>query len=251
MNVRILSEPARPGLRVFALALAAAAMTIALASASLAQAPAPTAPVPKAQPKPKVSPAVQRPPEQPQQAQPQQQAAAPEQPQMIWSPWVKICQNEEPKYCITGRDGRLESGALMVAAALIEPAADGQKRLRVTLPLGMALLAGTRVIVDQGQPMSSPYVLCMQEGCFADYEASAELVGKLKKGQGLIVQAVNFQGTQFQLVVPLAEFAKANDGPPIDPKVLAEQQKKLQEDLIKRAEDARKKIEAQQGAAGR
>jgi invasion protein IalB len=243
MNVRILSEPARPGLRVFAFALATAAMTIALASASLAQAPAPGAPVPKVQPKAKAVPKTTE--------QPQQQAAAPEQPQMIWSPWVKICQNEEPKYCVTGRDGRLESGALMVAAALIEPAGEGQKSLRVTLPLGMALLAGTRVIVDQGQPMSAPYVLCVPEGCFADYEASGELVAKLKKSQGLIVQAVNFQGTQFQLVVPLAEFAKANDGPPIDPKVLAEQQKKLQEDLIKRAEDARKKIEAQQGAAGR
>jgi invasion protein IalB len=246
MNVRILSEPARPGLRVFAFALATAAMTIALASASLAQAPAPGAAVPKVQPKTKAAPPAQKPTEQP-----QQQAAAPEQPQMVWSPWVKICQSEDPKYCVTGRDGRLESGALMVAAALIEPMGEGQKSLRVTLPLGMALLPGTRVIVDQGQPMSAPYVLCVPEGCFADYEASGELVGKLKKGQGLIVQAVNFQGTQFQLVVPLAEFAKANDGPPIDPKVLAEQQKKLQEDLIKRAEDARKKIEAQQGTAGR
>jgi invasion protein IalB len=248
MNVRILSEPARPGLRAFAFALAAAAMTIAAGSTSLAQGPAPTAPVPKAQPKPKAPPAAQKPVEP---AQPQQQAAAPEQPQMIWSPWVKICQNEEPKYCVTGRDGRLESGALMVAAALIEPAGEGQKSLRVTLPLGMALLAGTRVIVDQGQPMNAPYVLCMPEGCFADYEASGELVAKLKKGQGLIVQAVNFQGTQFQLAVPLGEFGKVNDGPPIDPKVLADQQKKLQEDLIKRAEDARKKIEAQQGTAAR
>ena len=38
-------------------------------------------------------------------------------------------------------------------------------------------------------------------------------------------------------------FAKAFDGPPTDPKTVAEQQKQLQEELQKRAEDARKKLE--------
>ncbi len=41
----------------------------------------------------------------------------------------------------------------------------------------------------------------------------------------------------------LKEFAKAYDGPPIDPKVVEEQQKKLQEELQKRAEEARKRLE--------
>ncbi|MFI4960217.1 MAG: hypothetical protein ACHP82_02040, partial [Hyphomicrobiales bacterium] len=49
--------------------------------------------------------------------------------------------------------------------------------------------------------------------------------------------------------LPLADFAKAYDGPPTDPKVVEEQQRKLQEELQKRAEDARKKLEAQQPAA--
>jgi invasion protein IalB len=251
MNVRILSGPGRPGARALALALAlaTAATTFALTFVSRGQAPAPTAPANKAQPKPKAPPTPQKPAEQPSQP-PQQQAAAPQQPQMIWSPWVKICQKEEPQYCATARDGRLESGALMVAAALIEPMSQDAKRLRVTLPLGMALLAGTRIQVDQTQPLSAPYVLCVPDGCFSDYEASGELIAKMKKGQGLIVQAANFQGNQLALTVPLAEFAKANDGPPMDPKVFAEQQKKLQEDLTKRAEDARKK-EAQQGPAAR
>ncbi len=44
--------------------------------------------------------------------------------------------------------------------------------------------------------------------------------------------------------VPLSGFDKAFDGPPIDPKVLEEQQKKLQAELQKRAEDERKKLEA-------
>ena len=45
-----------------------------------------------------------------------------------------------------------------------------------------------------------------------------------------------------------ARFAKAFDGPPIDPKVLEEQQKKLQEELQKRSEELRKRLESNAGA---
>jgi hypothetical protein len=83
----------------------------------------------------------------------------------------------------------------------------------------------------------------------ADYEASGELVGKLKKGQGLVVQGINGAGQPVSLVLPLADFAKAYDGPPTDPKVFEEQQKRLQDELQRRAEEARKKLESQGGAA--
>jgi hypothetical protein len=43
---------------------------------------------------------------------------------------------------------------------------------------------------------------------------------------------------------------EANEGPPTDPNVLEEQQKKLQEDLQKRADELRKKLESQ-GGTGR
>jgi hypothetical protein len=45
--------------------------------------------------------------------------------------------------------------------------------------------------------------------------------------------------------VPLADFTKAHEGPPTDPKVFEEQQKKLQEELQRRADEARKRLEAQ------
>jgi invasion protein IalB len=134
----------------------------------------------------------------------------------------------------------------VVAAVLIEPDGDPKKVLRVTLPLGMSLQPGTRVIVDNGQPMTGPYVICFNNGCMADYEASTELIGKLKKGQGLAIQGINGAGTAVTLTVPLGDFAKAYEGPPTDPKVFEEQQKKLQEELQKRADDARKKLEGQQ-----
>ena len=173
-------------------------------------------------------------------------------PPLTYSTWTKVClkgqEANAQQVCFTGKDGRIESGMPVIAAVLIEPEGDAKKVLRVTLPLGMQLPQGTRVIVDQGQPMNAPYIICFTNGCMADYEASAELIGKLKKGQGLVVQGINSQGQPISLVLPLTDFGKAYDGPPTDPKVFEEQQKKLQDDLQKRAEEARKKLEGQQPA---
>jgi invasion protein IalB len=192
---------------------------------------------------------------QPQAAAPQGQGSEQQQVQLIYSPWTKFCLKNpnDPnakQVCFTGKDARIESGMPVVAAVLIEPQGDAKKILRVTLPLGMQLIHGTRVIIDQNQPMTAPYVICFTNGCMADYDATAEMIAKMKKGQGLVVQAINSTGQPISLVLPLADFAKAYDGPPTDPKVFEEQQKKLQDELQKRADEARRKLEEQQGTPG-
>ena len=251
MNVRIASGPARPGARALVLALTTTVLAITLGATAFAQAP-PAAPAqPKAAPRPPAAAAPKAAPQPQKPAEAQQPPAGEaQQPQLIYSPWTKFClkgqEANAQQVCFTGKDGRIESGMPVIAAVLIEPEGDAKKVLRVTLPLGMQLPQGTRVIVDQGQPMNAPYIICFTNGCMADYEASAELIGKLKKGQGLVVQGINSQGQPISLVLPLTDFGKAYDGPPTDPKVFEEQQKKLQDDLQKRAEEARKKLEAQQ-----
>jgi invasion protein IalB len=253
MNVRIVSGPARPSARALALALTTTLAAVAVGTAAFAQAPPPPAPKAPAKPPaaaPKAAP--QAAPQKPAAPEAQQPATEAQQPQLIYSPWTKFClkgqETNAQQVCFTGKDGRIESGMPVIAAVLIEPEGDSKKVLRVTLPLGMQLPQGTRVIVDQGQPMNAPYIICFTNGCMADYEASAELIGKLKKGQGLVVQGINSQGQPISLVLPLTDFGKAYDGPPTDPKVFEEQQKKLQDDLQKRAEEARKKLEGQQPA---
>jgi hypothetical protein len=112
----------------------------------------------------------------------------------------------------------------------------------------MQLKHGTRFIIDQEQPMTAPYVACLpNSGCMSEYEANADTVGKMKKGQGIIVQMIDLAGRPISLALPLSDFAKAYDGPPTDPKAFEEQQKKLEEALRKRADDALKKIEGQPG----
>ena len=262
------SAPAQPASRMLAaiaklasLSVIAAALALT-AGSTFAQQPTAPAPAPAAKPAaPAKKPAPAKPaaPAAPAAPAPEAQQQAPaqgdqqQQVQLIYSPWTKFClkgQNNEPnakQVCFTGKDARIESGMPVVAAVLIETEGEPKKLLRVTLPLGMQLVHGTRVIVDQNQPMTAPYVICFTNGCMADYDASGDLIGKLKKGQGLVIQAINSTGQPISLVLPLADFAKAYDGPPTDPKVFEEQQKKLQDELQRRADEARKKLENQQG----
>jgi len=268
-----IAAPARPvgrrlvGQRLVGHRLAAIAGTASLAIAfavaastfASAQTPAP-APAAPAAPKPAPAKKPAKPPAAPAQAAPPAEGQPPaqgqaqgggDQVQLIFSPWTKFClkgqEANAKQVCFTGKDARIESGMPVVAAVLIEPESESKKILRVTLPLGMQLVHGTRVIIDQNQPMTAPYVICFTNGCMADYETTPDMITKMKSGQGLVVQAINSTGQPISLVLPLTDFAKAYDGPPTDPKVFEEQQKKLQEELQRRADEARKKLEQQQG----
>ena len=265
MNFRILAGSIRPRGQISALLAASALSATLIASGAQAQQPAPGAPkavqaqapapaAPKAPPKaapkapaPAGAPAAQAPPAG---APPAAGAQPPEQQvQLIYAPWTKFCLKGQEagakQVCFTGKDGRIESGQPVIAAVIIEPEGEPKKLLRVTLPLGMQLVHGTRIIVDSNAPLQGPYVICFQNGCMSDYEATPELIASLKKGQNLVVQAINSNGAPLTLPLPLAgEFSKAYDGPPTDPKVFEETQRKLQEELQKRAEEARKKLEA-------
>src|ERR1700719_1926807 len=265
MNFRILAASVRPRGRVFDL-LAATALVASLVvpevqAQQAAPAPAPAA-APKAKkPAPKPAPAAPAPAAQaappaaaPAGAPPAAGGQPPEQQvQLIYAPWTKFClkgQDANAKQvCFTGKDGRIESGQPVIAAVIIEPEGETKKILRGTLPLVMQLVHVTPVSVDTRSPAQSPYVICFQNGCMSDYEVTPELLANMKKGQNLVVQAINSNGAPLTLPLPLAEFAKAYDGPPTDPKQFEETQKKLQEELQTRAEEARKKLEPNQPAA--
>src|SRR5262245_58606841 len=159
--------PARPAARAFAVATATTLFSALIGAAALAQTPPapPAAPAPKA---PKAAPKAQAPKPAEAPAAQAQAPAAPApgaaDPQLIFSPWTKFClkgqEANAKQVCFTGKDGRVESGMPVVAAVLIEPEGEPKKVLRVTLPLGMSIQPGTRVIVDNGQPMTGPYVIC-------------------------------------------------------------------------------------------
>lgn len=151
-----------------------------------------------------------------------------QQVQMIFSPWARYCAKDPAgksakiganEVCFTAADGHLASGQKLAIALLIEPMGDDTKLLRVTLPLGVALIPGVRIVIDEKEAMTAPYVACLpKNGCMADYKADADLIEKLKKGQSLAIQAFD-KGKPISFTLPLTGFAKAYEGLPATPPV--------------------------------
>jgi invasion protein IalB len=153
--------------------------------------------------------------------------------QLIFSPWARYCakgpteQSSEIRtreVCFTAADGHLASNQKLVIALLIEPEGSNTKLFRVTLPLGVALVPGARIAIDEKETMTAPFVVCLpKNGCMADYRADAGLIEKLKNGQSLAIQAFD-KGKPISFTLPLTGFAKAYDGPAESPTILNELQ---------------------------
>ncbi|HEV3394976.1 MAG TPA: invasion associated locus B family protein [Xanthobacteraceae bacterium] len=253
MDFRIAFAPARSAARTFAVLAATAAFAFVGAAGVRAQAP-PPAPAKKAQPKqPAKQPApapAQAAPQQP--APPAAAAGQPQQIPLVYSAWVKLCGKnpQDPnakELCQTMKEAHMESGQFVAAAALIEMAGEQKKILQLILPTRLLLPPGTRVTVDSNPPSDGPFIICAPEFCMAQHEVTEDFVNKLKAGQTLQIQAINDQKQTVSYLLPLADFGKAHDGPPTDPKVLEEQrkeaQKKMQDELLKRGEEAQKKMQ--------
>ncbi len=173
------------------------------------------------------------------QGEPQQAVAIP-------SPWTKIC-NKDPnagnkEICLTAQDIRAETGQFLASVAVREVEGDPKKQFIVAVPPGMQLQPGMRVVIDQNQPMPARYTICFPNACYGDMDIDAAFVGTMKKGQALTVQTINQVGRTVNFTLVLKDFAKSYDGPPVDPKVLEAQRQKLQDELQKKAEEARSKL---------
>jgi invasion protein IalB len=169
-----------------------------------------------------------------------------QQVQVMSSPWRRYCANgvaeqsseiRGKEVCFIASDGHLASGQKLVIALLIEPKGNGTKLLRVTLPLGVALVPGARVVIDEEETMTAPYIVCLsQNGCMADFKANADLIDKLKRGHTLAIQAFD-KGKPIGFTLPLTGFAKAYGGPPSDPTGLNELREGLPSELQSHSED--------------
>jgi invasion protein IalB len=169
-----------------------------------------------------------------------------QQVQLIASPWTRYCAKgltaksseiRTKEVCFTAADAHLASGQKVVIALLIEPEGGDTKLLRVTLPLGVALIPGARIVIDEKEAMTAPYEVCEPKtGCMADYKADADLIAKLKRGRTLAIQAFD-KARPIGFTLPLTGFAKAYDGLPSDPTGLNEQLEGLPKELERHSED--------------
>src|SRR5215213_461374 len=239
----------------------AALASMAVVVPGMAQQPTPTpTPTQPAQARPQQRPAQPAQPAQPAPAAPAaqpQQAAAPGgtvvqvKPEPSQSDWTKVCgkdQAQNAEVCYTTRDFVSDQGQPVLAVAVYDAkGAQSQKVVRFLMPLGLLLQPGVRFAVDQGQATPGRYAICFPNGCFAEAPGlKDDVVNAMKKGTTLNVSVQNQAQREVTFAVPLAGFGKAFDGPPVDPKVLQEQQQKLQEEMLKRSDEMRQRL----GGAG-
>jgi len=196
---------------------------------------------------------------QPAPAQPAQDQAAPAQQQPPQGPvkidlvptqndWTKVCGRDpaaNKEICYTTRDFSSQAGqAPVLALAIYDIKGDDTRIVRLLVPVGLLLRPGFRFAIDKGATLEGSFEICFPNGCFAEAKVKGATIDQIKKGSILSVAVKNQVNNEITFAIPVAGFGRAFDGPPIDPKVLEEQQKKLQEELQKRAEEERKRLEA-------
>jgi invasion protein IalB len=166
--------------------------------------------------------------------------------------WVKVCSTDpasKKEVCLISRDVRAETGQTIASVALREIKGEAKRFFLAAMPPGLLIQPGIRIVVDQKEPQAGKFSICFPNACYAEVEVKDDFVPALKRGQQIVVQAMNQQAQTIGFPVTLSGFTKAYDGAPLDPKVVADQQKKLQEELTRRAEEARKRYMDQAGAS--
>jgi invasion protein IalB len=253
MTLLSATQPAKA--RAMALRAAASAGAVALAlafTASLATAQQAPRPAQPAQPAP-AQPAPAQPAPAAGAAQP---AAGPTivqvKPEPSQTEWTKVCgkdQGANKEVCYTTRDFVSDQGQPVLAVAVYDVKGEPTKIVRFLMPLGLMLQPGVRFGIDQGQPTSGRYAICFPNGCFAEQTVRDDVINQLKRGNTLSISVQNQGGREVTFAVPLSGFGKAFDGAPIDPTVLADQQKKLQEAMEKQQEELRRRLGGDAGGA--
>jgi len=227
----------------FSTRLAGSVITVGVALTPLSGLAQTSGPVPKSKP----------PAPKAQQAGPQNGGPVTVQlkPEPAQPDWTKVCGKDEQtktEICYTTRDFVTDKGQRIFAVAVYDATGKkAQKTLRILTPLGFLVPPGVRIAVDKGKPVAGRYATCLAHGCFAEAAVKDDFITALKKGTTLNVSARNQAGVVVTFAVPTDGFTKSFDGPPIDPQVLAEQQKKMQEELQKRSEELRKRLSSQPG----
>ncbi|MEZ5839524.1 MAG: invasion associated locus B family protein [Hyphomicrobiales bacterium] len=166
--------------------------------------------------------------------------------------WLKVC-GEDPKakkeVCVVAQEIRAETGQFLASVAIREIKGDAQKVLSVFVPTIMLLQPGLRVQIDDGKQVPGKYAICFPDRCYAEIPVDDNFIAAMKKGTDLSITTLNQQARGVSFKLTLSGFTKSYDGAPMDTKELEAQQEKLQDELQKRAEDARKRLLEQQAPA--
>jgi invasion protein IalB len=138
------------------------------------------------------------------------------------SGWVKICaKNEESannQICIVKYeelDPRTGSLLLSAAVRTVEGEPGQQLIINVSSAYSLIIPAGLQARIDEGEPVSMQFGVCLPTSCQAQMTLSKEMLQKIISGKKLAVAAANAQKSMVFLV-PLLGFQKSWTGVPTD-----------------------------------
>ena len=168
------------------------------------------------------------------------------------SPWIKIC-NTDPQaskeVCLITQELRTPQGQFLASFAIREIEGQGDRLVLVSVPVGMLLQQGVVLQVDGADPVRATYQICFPNACYAELRVQGDYITKLKRGRVLRIVALNQQAQQVPFEMTLIGFTAVYDGPGLNPQQLQARNQELEQELNRRAAEARERlIEAQRQA---
>ncbi len=155
--------------------------------------------------------------------------------------WEKVCGTvNKQQECHISRKRLAATGQPIAQFLVIER--EDKKLLQVAVPPVALIQPGVQIKIDDGEPTGVKYVVCTPGECLALGEINADFITKLKKGGNVVITMVNPQGKPVSFDISLVGFTAIYDGPGIDPEQAQAQQQKLEDELKRKADEARQKL---------
>jgi invasion protein IalB len=181
---------------------------------------------------------------QDQQAPATEAAPSAEQPAAIGveqPDWEKVCGDvNEQQECHVSRRRLAATGQPIAQIMVIER---GDKKLiQVAVPPVALIQPGVQIKIDTQEAIDVKYVVCTPGECLALGEIDAAFVDKLKQGGNLVITMLNPQGKPVNFDISLAGFTASYDGPGLDPQEAQARQQRLEDELKRKADEARQQL---------
>ncbi|HEX9903923.1 MAG TPA: invasion associated locus B family protein [Propylenella sp.] len=155
--------------------------------------------------------------------------------------WEKVCGKvNEQQECHIGRKRLAVTGQPLAQFMIIERA--DKKLLQIAVPPVALIQPGVQIKIDDGEATGVKYVVCTPGECLALGEIKDDFIGKLKRGGNVSVSMLNPQGKAVTFDISLTGFTASYDGPGIDPQQAQAQQQKLEDELKRKADEARQQL---------
>ena len=165
--------------------------------------------------------------------------------------WFKVCTKQEDNdVCVVQNITAASTGQLLTAVGLI--LVEGKvnnKTLQVSVPSARTIPPGVNMQIDGGKAQRVPYSVCMPDKCVAQVPLTDAIVNSFKRGGEVVFTSVNFQRAPNPIKVSLKGFTDAFDGEPVAQSELQERQRLLQEEMQRKAQAARQRLEEAQQKA--